>query len=142
MLPVLNILEKTFSFCTTMGIQVKCHFICGKCTASLEPLAHCRNVASISLFYGYYFGRCLSDLAELVPLWHFCGSSTPNSNRSHDFSFTICRYCYDIYVNSFFPYAARLGNSFSVECFSLTYNVSDFKFTILDKLFDQNRKIQ
>ena len=124
MLPVPNVLEKTFSFCTTMGIQVKRHFSCGKCTASLEPLAHCRNVASRSLFYGYYFGRCLSNLAELVPLWHFCGSSTANSNRSHDF------------------FAASLGNSFSVECFSLTYNVSDFKFTILDKLFDQNRKIQ
>ena len=26
--------------------------------ASLEPLAHRRNVASLSLFYRYYFGRC------------------------------------------------------------------------------------
>ena len=26
--------------------------------ASLEPLAHCRNVASLSLSYRYYFGRC------------------------------------------------------------------------------------
>ena len=26
--------------------------------ASLEPLAHRRNVASVSLFYEYYFGRC------------------------------------------------------------------------------------
>ena len=26
--------------------------------ASLEPLAHHRNVASLSLFYRYYFGRC------------------------------------------------------------------------------------
>ena len=33
--------------------------------ASLEPLAHCRNVASLNLFYRYYFGRCS---AELVPL--------------------------------------------------------------------------
>ena len=29
---------------------------------SLEPLAHCRNVATLSLFYRYYFGRCLSEL--------------------------------------------------------------------------------
>ena len=36
--------------------------------ASLEPLAHCRNVASLSLFYRYYFGRCSSELAQLVPL--------------------------------------------------------------------------
>ena len=31
--------------------------------ASLEPLPHCRNVASLSYFYRYYFGRCSSELA-------------------------------------------------------------------------------
>ena len=36
--------------------------------ASLEPLPHCRNIASLSLFYSYYFGRCSSELAQLVPL--------------------------------------------------------------------------
>ena len=36
--------------------------------ASLEPLAHRRNVASLSLFYRYYFGRCSSEPAQLVPL--------------------------------------------------------------------------
>ena len=37
-------------------------------TSSLEPLTHCRNVASLSLFYWYYFGRCSSELAQLTPL--------------------------------------------------------------------------
>ena len=36
--------------------------------ASLEPLAHRRNVAILRLFYRYYFGRCSSELAQLVPL--------------------------------------------------------------------------
>ena len=31
-------------------------------------MAHRQNVASLSLFYRYYFGRCSSELAELVPL--------------------------------------------------------------------------
>ena len=31
--------------------------------ASLETLAHCGNVTSLSLFYRYYFGRCPSELA-------------------------------------------------------------------------------
>ena len=35
---------------------------------SLEPLAHHRNVVSLSLFYRYYFGRCSLELAQLVPL--------------------------------------------------------------------------
>ena len=45
-----------------------CRTIGSSLTASLEPLAHCRNVASLSLLYRYYFGRCSSELAQLVPL--------------------------------------------------------------------------
>ena len=37
-------------------------------TASLKPLTHRRNVASLSLFYRYYFGRCSFELAQLFPL--------------------------------------------------------------------------
>ena len=36
--------------------------------ASLEPLDHYQNLASLSLFYRYYFGRCSSELVQLVPL--------------------------------------------------------------------------
>ena len=43
---------------------------------SLEPLAHCRNVGSSSLFYRYYFGRCSLELAQLVPLSFSRGRST------------------------------------------------------------------
>ena len=64
--------------------------------ASLEPLAHCRNVASWSLFYMYYFGKCSSELAQLVPFlastsfhFHFWGRSSLYSDRLHDFSVTI-----------------------------------------------------
>ena len=31
--------------------------------ASLEPLAHRQNVASLSIFYRYYFGRFSPELA-------------------------------------------------------------------------------
>ena len=37
--------------------------------ASLEPLAHRQNVASLSLLCRYYIGRCFSELAQLVPLF-------------------------------------------------------------------------
>ena len=36
--------------------------------ASLEPLTHHRNVASLNLFDRYYFVRCSSEIAQLVPL--------------------------------------------------------------------------
>ena len=38
---------------------------------SLEPLAHRPNVASLSLFCRYFFVRCSSELAQLVPLPYF-----------------------------------------------------------------------
>ena len=48
---------------------------------SLEPLVHHQNVARLSLFYRYYFGRCLCESAELVPLPYSRGSSTHYSDR-------------------------------------------------------------
>ena len=57
--------------------------------ASLEPLTHHQNMASLSSFYRYYFGRCSSDLAQLAPLPFFRGRSSPYSDRLHDFSVTI-----------------------------------------------------
>ena len=53
--------------------------------ASVEPLAHRRNVASSSLFYKYYFGRSSSELAQLVPLPFSRGRSTRYSDRLLDF---------------------------------------------------------
>ena len=76
---------------------------------SLEPLAHRRNVASLSLFYRYYFGRCSPELAQLVPLPFSRGRSTRYSDRLHSFSVTIPKCYKDIYVNSFFPCTTRLG---------------------------------
>ena len=61
-----------------------CRTVAPSLAASLEPLA-CRNVASLSLFYRYYFGRCSSELAELVPLPYSRGRSTYYSDRLHDF---------------------------------------------------------
>ena len=59
--------------------------------ASLEPLAYRRNVASLSLFYRYYFGRSSSELAQLVPLPCSQGRCTHYSGRLYDISVTIPR---------------------------------------------------
>ena len=93
-------------------------------SASLEPLAHCRNLASLSLFYRYYFGRCTSELAQLVPLPHSQRRSIHYSDRLYDFSVTISTCYKDVYNNSFFPCTARLWNSLPIECFYLTYDLS------------------
>ena len=97
--------------CTTVGPSL---------AASLEPLAHRRNVAILSLFYRYYFGRCSSELAQLVPLPFSRGRSTRYSDRLHDFSVIIPRCYKDVYVNSFFPCTARLLNYLHIECLQST----------------------
>ena len=107
-----------------------CRTVGSLLAAFLEPLAHCQNVASLSLFYRYYFGRCSSELPELVPLPYSQGRSTRYCDRLHDFSVIIPRCYKDVYVNSFFPRTARLWNFLPIECFPLTYDLSGFKSRI------------
>ena len=103
-----------------------CRIIAPSLAASFEPLAHRQNVASLSLFYRYYFGRCSLELAELVPLPFSRGRSTRYSDRLHDFCVTIPRCYKDFYLNSFFSHMAKLWNSLPIECFPLTYDLSCF----------------
>ena len=56
-LELLDKLQKRI--CRTFGLSI---------ATSLEPLVYPRNVASLSLFYRYYFDRCPSELTRLVPL--------------------------------------------------------------------------
>ena len=93
-------------------------------------LTHCRNEASLSVFYRYYFGKCSAELAQLVPLPFSWGRSTRYSDRLHDFSVTIPRCYKDVYVNIFFPRTARLWNSLPIQYFCLTYDFSGFKSRI------------
>ena len=107
-----------------------CRTVGASLAASLEPLAHHRNVATLSIFYRYYFGRCSSELAQLVPLPFSWGRSSRYSDRLHDSFVTITRCYKDVYVNSFFPRTARLWNYLPIECFPLTYNLNGFKSRI------------
>ena len=69
---------------------------------SLELLAHRRNVASLSLYYRYYVGRCSWELAQLVPLPFSWVMSNRYSDSLLVFSVTTPRCYKDVYVNSFF----------------------------------------
>ena len=103
-----------------------CRMVGPSLADSLEPLAHRPNVASLSLFCRCYFGRCSSELAQLVLSRFSRGRSTRYSDRLHDFS-----RCYkDVYINSFFPRIAKLWNFPPLECFALTYDLSGFKSRI------------
>ena len=85
-----------------------CRTVGPSLAAFLKPLASCRNVASLSLFCSYYFGRCLSELAQLFPLSYSCVKSVWYSDRMHGFSVTIPRCYKNVCVNSFLLHASRL----------------------------------
>ena len=94
-----------------------CRIVGPSVAASLEPLAHRRNLGSLTYFYRYYFGRRSSELAQPVPLPFSQGRSTHYSYRLHDFSVTIPRFYKYVYLNSFSPCTARLWNGLPIECF-------------------------
>ena len=85
--------------CTTVGPTL---------AASLEHLGCRRNVARLGLLYRYCFGRCSSDLVELVPLTYSRERSTCYSDREHDFSVTIPRCLEDMNVKIFFAHRETL----------------------------------
>ena len=98
--------------------------------ASLEPLVHCRNVASLSIFYRYFFGKFSSELTQLVSFCYSWRRSTRYSDRLHDCSVKIPSCYKDVYVNSFSLCIARLWNSLPIECFPSTYDPNSFKSRI------------
>ena len=67
-------------------LQKQVCMIAGPTTAvSLEPLAHRRNVTTLSPFYRCCFSRCSFELGELVLLPYSHGRSTRYSDRLYDF---------------------------------------------------------
>ena len=136
-MPMYGILLSCLGWCPSCYLDLLdklqkwiCRIIGPSLAASLEPLTLRRHVASLSLFYRYYFGRCSSELAQLVQLPFSQGRSTRYSDRLHDFFITIPRFYKDVYVNSFFPCTAKLWNSVPIECFPLTYDLIGFKSRI------------
>ena len=101
--------------------QRLCRTVGPSFAASLEPLTHRRNVASLSHFYRYYSGRCSSELAQLVLLFNLVGVSLIVLIVCMFFFIAIPGCDRDIYVNSFSLYVARVWNYLLAECFHMTY---------------------
>ena len=101
----------------------------------LEPLAHCWNKAILSLFYRRYFGRCSSELAELVALTHSSGRSSHYSNRLYDFLSPFPEIIRISMSTVFFSTSARFCHYVSPECFPLTYDLKGFKYKVNRYLF-------
>ena len=89
--------------------------------ASLEHLPDRGNVASVSLFFRYYFGRCSSELDQLAPFPYSREKSSRYSDRLLGFSVTIHRCYNDVCFKSFFPLQQFVSShSWTLEFFSHT----------------------
>ena len=113
-----------------------CRTIGPSLAASLEPLTHRWNVASLSLFYRYFFGRCSSELAQLVPRTFSRGGLIVILIDCM-ICVTISRCYKDVYVNSFFLHTAKLLNYLPKECFPLTYDLNNLSLELTDTFYLQ-----
>lgn len=104
-----------------------CNIIGPDLAIKLQPLCHRRNVASLSLFYKYYHGRCSDEISSLVPPPKIAKRNTRLSTRSHPFTVSVplCKKAF--YSNSFFPRTSVLWNSLPSYCFPDVYNLNVFK---------------
>ena len=96
-------------------------------SSDLQALSHRRDVASLNLFYKYYYGKCSSELVDLIPLKRFSVRSTHFSEQVHRHTVNslLCRTTF--YQSSFFPRTAALWNSLTNECFPPDYDLTAFK---------------
>ena len=119
-------------------IRYKLHQYVGLLVFHLQlswTLGSLLKLATLSLFYRYYFGRCSFEVVELVPLPHSCGRSTHYFHRFHYLSVTIITCYREVYVNCFFPDTTRLWNSLHEECFPLTFDLNSFNDKWLMRMF-------
>ena len=98
--------------------------------STLQPLSHRRNVASLSLFYRYYNGKCSQELHEMVPHLKTFGRSTRYSSRvqeNHPHFLHVDGIFPKYHMNSFFPRTTSLWNTLPAQCFPDDYNLQKFK---------------
>ena len=101
------------------------NLICPVLSTIRHPLSHRRVVASISLFYKYYHGKCSQELLSMVPHGRLKVRSTRFYERWQQYAVDIPR-C-NFYQTSFFPRPARLWNSLYADYFPSEYNLPAFK---------------
>ena len=106
-------------------------------TSTLDPLSLRRKVASLSLFYRYYFGHCSDELATCIPP----PMARPRSTRQATFAHNNCVELSNARINrfsdGFFPSTSRLWNSLPSAVFPASFNLPSFKRQVYHHLRDQ-----
>ena len=95
--------------------------------STLQPLSQRRDVASLSLFYRYYFGRCSDGLHTTMFPAFVASRSTRRTNSLHSFSVQVPRSRTVSRSSGFFVRTANQWNSLPAQCFPDRYDLSAFK---------------
>ena len=93
----------------------------------LLPLSVGRDVASLSLFYRYYFGKCSSALCENVPKPKVFSRNTRRANPLTCYHVNIERTRTQGRSQSFLVRTGHLWNQLPSSCFPAQYNLDSFK---------------
>ena len=93
----------------------------------LLPLSVRRDVASLSLFCRYYFGKCSSALGENVPKSKVFSRNTRRANPLTCYHVNIERTRTQARSQSFLVRTGHLWNQLPSSCFPGQYNLDSFK---------------
>ena len=96
-------------------------------TSTLDPLSLRRKVASLSLFYRYYFGHCSAELAACIPPPLARPRSTRQASFAHAHCVELSNPRIGRHSDCFFPSTSRLWNSLPASVFPSSYNLASFK---------------
>ena len=106
-------------------------------TSTLDPLSLRRKVASLSLFYRYYFGHCSDDLAACIPPPMARPRSTRQATFAHNYCVELSNARINRFNDGFFPSTSHLWNSLSSSVFPASFNLPSFKRQVYHHLRDQ-----
>ena len=73
-------------------------------TDCLQPLSHCRNIASLALFYRDFNANCSADLANCIPSLLQRPRCTRLASSSHPYSVHLCNARVNQNPQSFIPF--------------------------------------
>ena len=106
-------------------------------TSTLDPLSLRRKVASLSLFYRYYFGHCSDELATCIPSPMARPRSTRQATFAHNYCVELSNARINRFSDGFFPSTSHLWNSLPSSVFPASFNLPSFKRQVYHHLRGQ-----
>ena len=95
-------------------------------TSTLDPLSLRSKVASLPLFYRYYFGHCFDELAACIPPPMARPRSTRQASFAHNYCVELSNARINRFSDGFFPSTSRLWNSLPFSVFPASFNLPFF----------------